>query len=129
LVREADPQVAFGVEDLRREHIDGVEGALAGGLTRVEVGGSEVIQEEVDIIIVPALRGPLLAGLVGDVHTERVTLLSVSTRRPRPPLTGPRRGLPAGAASPSPIDRRCSRCASPGFRGCVRHRAARPAYR
>ncbi len=95
LVREADPQVAFGVEDLRREHIDGVEGALAGGLTTVEVGGSEVIQEEVDIIIIPALCGALYAGLLGDVHTERVTLLSVSTQWPGLPLTGRRRGRPA----------------------------------
>lgn len=40
---------------------DLVVGALAGRHAVVEVGGSEIIEEDVDIIVFPAVDGALLA--------------------------------------------------------------------
>ena len=68
MLGEPDPEAALGLDDLWREHPDRVEGPLPRRFATQEVVGPQVVQEQVDVLVLPAVEGNLLAGLLRDAH-------------------------------------------------------------
>jgi hypothetical protein len=71
LLGEPDPKPALGLDDLGREHPDRVEGTVARRFATQEVVRPQVVKEQVDVLVLPAVEGNLLAGLLRDPDPAR----------------------------------------------------------